>query len=560
MTGLNPNKYYLYDELTAYLKRVADEFPDRARLFSIGESPEGRQIWMVALTDHTTGAHQNRPAYWIDGNTHASEVMGSAACLVTIDHVLTNWETPQIAELMHDRTIYVAPRINPDGAEYVLEKNHYVRSVRRKWPEPEPVLGLEPQDINGDNEVLQMRIEAPDGAWKTSSKDPRVMLPRMPWDTDGPFYHIYAEGLFDEDALRDPRRPMMAGDSHALDFNRNFPSRWEPEGTQYGAGPYPLSEPETKAVVDFLLSHKNVGAMMTYHTYSGVLLRPFGDKPDTKMPNYDLAAYKLFGKRCEELTGFACVSTFHDFLYDPNKPVVGVFEEWAYENYGAFAYTMELWCPWDKAGLDFKGNWLGFWRDRTEEDELALIAWSDKDLGGDGFADWVEFEHPQLGKIELGGWRWLYSFRNCPARMLKDETLPSVLFTLDHASALPRPRLDVRVESAGDETRVVATLQNLGYFPTNITDLAVKNNLVGSPLLEVELGEGVELKEGKLRQKAQHLSGYSQMTSATLSSQHFSGRTRNDVADYVWRVKGEGALVVRWKGDRIGVLEKLVEI
>ena len=52
-----------------------------------------------------------------------------------------------------------------------------------------------------------MRIEAADGAWRTSEKDPRLMVARMPWDTAGPFYHLYAEGLFEEATLADPRTP-----------------------------------------------------------------------------------------------------------------------------------------------------------------------------------------------------------------------------------------------------------------------------------------------------------------------------------------------------------------
>jgi len=560
MTGYKPDQYYRYAELTEYLQGVAKSFPDRAELFSIGTSPEGRELWVVAITDFTTGTHKSRPAYWIDGNTHASEVMGSAASLLTIHHVMTHWDTPEIQDLISDRTLYIAPRINPDGAEYVMEHEHYVRSVRRKWPQNEPMVGLDEQDINGDGLVLQMRIQAKDGAWKISKKDKRVMIPRMPWDLDGPFYHLYGEGLFDEDSLRHPQLPMMERDPHGLDFNRNYPTRWTHESDQMGAGAYPLSEPETRAVVDFLLSHRNVGAMLTYHTYSGVLLRPYGDKPDAQMPKFDLASFKLFGKRCEELTGFPCISTFHEFMYDPLKSITGVFEEWAYEDYGAHCYTMELWAPWQQAGLDFKGNWLGFWRDRTEDDEVALMTWNDNDLKGEAFVDWFEFEHPQLGKLELGGWRWLYSFRNAPAWKLEEETLPSVLFTLDHARALPRPRLDVRVETFGDQFKVVATIKNEGYFPTNITQLAAKNGRVEKPTIEIVVGEGVQLEEGPSRQATAHLAGYSDMTSATLTSQNFHGKTRRDVAEFAWRVKGKGAVVIRWSGDRIGTLERLIEI
>ncbi len=560
MMVYDSNRYYSYTEMTEYLEAVAEAHPQRVSLFSIGQSPEGREIWVVAMTDFKTGNPHERPAYWIDGNTHASEVMGSAACLLTIDHVLGNWDSPEIQDIVADRTLYVAPRINPDGAEYVLMQEHYVRSARRRWPDADPIVGLHEQDINNDGLILQMRIPAEDGAWKVSARDPRLLIARMPWDSEGPFYHLYAEGIFDAEALKDPRFPMLEADPHGLDFNRNYPTRWRPESEQAGAGAYPLSEPETRAVVDFLMSHRNIGAMMTYHTYSGVLLRPHGDKPDEQMPKFDLATYKLFGKRCEELTGFPCISTFHDFAYDALKPIVGVFEDWAYEDYGAHCYTMELWCPWKHAGLDFSKNWLGFWRDRTEDDELALLAWNDGELKGEAFIDWAPFEHPQLGPVEIGGWRWMYSFRNAPAWMLEAETKPSVLFTLDHARALPKPKMDVRVEVCGDETRIVAELRNDGYFPTNVTELALKTGKVRPLMLELDLGDAIELVEGLQRQRVEHLAGYSAMSVASQSSQHFHGRTRRNVARFVWRVKGSGAVTVRWHGERIGVLEKLVEL
>ena len=45
--------------------------------------------------------------------------------------------------------------------------------------------------------------------------------------------------------------------------------RWQAENEQLGAGPYPLSEPESRAQVDFLLDHNNVFGAHTYHTFCG---------------------------------------------------------------------------------------------------------------------------------------------------------------------------------------------------------------------------------------------------------------------------------------------------
>ena len=68
-----------------------------------------------------------------------------------------------------------------------------------------------------------------------------------------------------------------------LDFNRNFPGAWRPEGEQRGAGDYPGSEPEIHAVIDFLAKHPNVYGALTYHTFSRAILRPYGTKSDDDM-------------------------------------------------------------------------------------------------------------------------------------------------------------------------------------------------------------------------------------------------------------------------------------
>ncbi len=550
--------YYLYDELTALLNEWASAHPESTRLESIGTSPEGREIWVFSITDTSTGDFEDKPAFWIDGNTHASEVMGSAASLRTIELLLS--DEPNVAELLRETTFYIAPRINPDGAEYCLTTHHYVRSARRIWPDPDPAPGLNPMDVDGDGEVLQMRVEAEDGAWRVSENDSRVMLPRRPWDTDGPFYHLYDEGTFDEAAWRDPRHPVRPRDTHALDFNRNYPVNWKPDWEEGGAGDYPLSEPETRAVVDFLLAHRNVGGIMSYHTFSGVLLRPFTDKADTEMPKFDLAIYKRLGDRCQELTGFPCLSTFHDFRYDPKKTTAGVFDDWGYERYGVHTFTMELWCPWKHAGLDFSEDFLAFWRDRSESDELALMAWNDNGLDGEAFVDWRKFEHPQLGTVELGGWRFMYSFRNAPHKLLADEVEGSVRFTLDHARALPRPRLSLRVEGDGDARVLVARLENHGHLPTYITELARDKGMLRKPHVELQLGPGLELVRGEPTVRVDHLGGLDNQTTPYFGSQGFGGRTLTHVAEHEWTIRGEGEAVVVWRGDRIGRLTETIAV
>ena len=74
------------------------------------------------------------------------------------------------------------------------------------------------------------------------------------------------------------RQPRPEG----LDLNRNFPAFWRQEFEQVGAGPYPTtSEPEVRAMVDFVIAHPNIGAGISYHTHSGVILRPWAPAATT---------------------------------------------------------------------------------------------------------------------------------------------------------------------------------------------------------------------------------------------------------------------------------------
>ncbi len=558
--GYRPDHYYLHDEMEAFLRRVADRFPDNFSLDSVGRSPEGRGIWVMTVTAADSIPAEDRPAYWIDANTHASEVTGNAAALYAIAYLAEHIDDPAVVSLLQDVTLYIAPRLNPDGAEYCLTHNHYVRSARRPYPDPEPTPGLVEQDLDGDGHVLQMRIEAEDGAWRVSDEDPRLLVPRMPWDDgEGPFYHLYAEGLFEEDSIRDPRRPMKQRDPHGLDFNRNYPYRWQPEAEQPGAGPYPLSEPETRAAVDFLLSHPNVCGIMSYHTYTGVLLRPYTDRPDTEMPAFDLASFELLGKRCEELTGYPCKSTYHDFRYDPVTTVSGVFDDWAYDQYGVHAFTMELWDPQNKAGIEPKERLLDHWQKPTEEDQIRYLKWNDEELDGEGFEPWRPFDHPQLGPVEIGGWKFLYTLRNPPTKYLAKVCHDATLFALDHARACPRPSLSVDArELAPGLWRVTATMKNDGFLPTYVTMRGKK--IVNDLHLELELGEGMELEDGKLRERVPHLEGLSASTVPNYGAHAHSGRTRDTLDVRTWVVEGSGEARIVWRGDRIGRHEATVTL
>ena len=142
-----------------------------------------------------------------------------------------------------------------------------------------------------------------------------------------------------------------------------------------GAGPYPVSEPEVRAVVDFIAHHPNITGGTTFHTWSGVLLRPFEHQPDEEMHAEDLWVYQAVGAKGTELTGYPNISVYHEFRYHPKSVIGGTFD-WIYEHLGIYAWVVEIWSPMREAGITGY-KYIDWFRDHPPEDDLKLLRWSD---------------------------------------------------------------------------------------------------------------------------------------------------------------------------------------
>src|SRR5262249_50760795 len=143
-----------------------------------------------------------------------------------------------------------------------------------------------PGDIDGDGLALAMRVRDAGGELVESREFPGLLVERT-LDDDGPFYKLYPEGMIEHfDGKRIPA-PHFPADN-PIDFTRNVPWGWAPGHEQMGAGPYPSSEPEARGVVEFATAHPEIFAWCDYHTFGGVLIRPLGHAPDTKMNPEDL--------------------------------------------------------------------------------------------------------------------------------------------------------------------------------------------------------------------------------------------------------------------------------
>ena len=556
MPKIRFDKFYRYDELTRLLKAYAKEYPDLIRLESIGKSYEGRDVWWITATNFKSGSDAEKPALWVDGNLHASEVTGSTAALYLIHSLVTRYASDEnVKRALDTRAFYIAPRVNPDGAEWALaDRPKEIRSVTRPYPYSEDAIdGLTAwEDIDGDGRILQMRIEDPNGAWKVHPDDPRLMVRRDPIETGGKYYRILPEGLLKnyDGVTINVRRPK-----ESLDLNRNFPANWRPESDQYGAGTYPTSESEARNLVNFVIDHKNITGVISFHTMSGVLLRGFSVRPDDEQNTDDLWTFQKIGAKGTEITGYPHISTYGDFQYHPKQVITGAFDEWSYEHRGVYSWTVEFWSPMKEAGIE-NIKYIEWYREHPVEDDLKLLKWNDEVLNGKGYVNWYSFKHPQLGKIELGGWDTLHMWSNVPLEFLEKEISPFPEWIVWHA--LISPKLAVRETSVaslgGDSFRIRLVLQNEGWLPTYVTKKALEKKVTRGVIAEITLPKGASLESGKEREELGELEGRAYKPAFTDElAESTSDRVK---VEWVVRAKKGSKIKLLAKHDRAGVVRE----
>jgi murein tripeptide amidase MpaA len=552
MPDVKFDTYYRYEDLTRILQSYAQDYPQLVRLESIGKSYEGRDIWLVTVTSFSTGEAKQKPALWVDGNIHATEISPSSACLYLINRLVTAYgPDPDITRCLDTRVFYICPRVNPDGAELALaDKPKFIRSSTRPYPyDEDPIGGLVMEDVDGDGRILMMRIPDPNGSWKVCSEEPRLLIRRDPAEMGKQYYRLLPEGYIED---YDGALIRIQPKKERLDLNRNFPIKWRQEYEQQGAGPYPTSEPEVRAIAHFIVSHPNITAGVAFHTSGGALLRPYDYQGDDAFLAEDLWTYKKIGQKGTEITGYPAVSVYHKFRYHPNKIITGAFDTWLYEHLGIFGWTVELWNPQRQAGIE-KYKFVEWWREHPLEDDLKMLRWSDEVLKGKGYVDWFAFEHPQLGQVELGGWNQIYAFGNPPPEFLEKEIASFPDWLVWHLLISPRLEIyEASVKPLGEGAyHVRLVIQNTGWLPTYVTKKALEKKVVRGVVCEIGLPEGATLETGKPREELGQLEGRAYKPSAPVTEDATEDRTK---AEWLVRSAQGGNVKLSARHERAGVV------
>ena len=444
--------YYDYEEMRDILIDLTDAYPELLTLDVMGKSREGRDIWVVTVNNPSTGEHSSKPAMYIDANTHGNEIQGSEISIFTIYYLVTRFNKDEwVTQLLNDYSFYIAPTVNPDSRHrFFHEPNtpHSPRQNIRPFDNDRDGYFDEdgPEDLNGDGEITQMRRRSIYGN-QVSSIDPRAMDGKE-FDAYGEWEVFWTEGI-DNDSDGSINEDGLGG----VDLNRQWPWDWAADHKQYGAGPYMLSEPEAYVTAAFIRKHPNIAAVQSYHNAGDMILRPPGTKESSErgLSSKDKRVMDFMAERAKNFLPDYEYLEVYSGLY----PVSGGFFDWTYGELGIFSFTNELYS----FNPDYDGD--GY------SSQVEKLKWNDEVAHGSCFADWEPYNHPELGEIEIGGWKSFCTRMPLPDELF-DMAMQNTLFTLMHASFMPKVEFGEMeiVEIDRNLWRVDVQLKNVSAMPT----------------------------------------------------------------------------------------------
>lgn len=275
--------YHNYAEMVAEIQLAQANYPAIVKLFSIGRSYEGRELWAAKISDHVASDEDEPEALFI-GLYHAREHLTTEMVLQLL-RLLTEGYNPaqpeaQITRLVNTRQIYLVFMLNPDGGEFdIAAPYRYWRKNRQ------PDAGL--SFVNG---------------------------------TDLNRNHSYRWG----------------GDGAS-----STPSDETYRGTAPG------SAPETAAIERFVNSRvidgrQRISVAISFHTYGELILWPYGyqnsdcGSPAADMWPQDRQVLQAMGVAMAATNGYTPMQSCA--LYTTS----GDFADWAYGVHRIFAYTFEM--------------------------------------------------------------------------------------------------------------------------------------------------------------------------------------------------------------------------
>ena len=472
-----------------------------AKLTSLGTTLGGRDIWVIEIANPGAKPVADRPAVLVVANLEGDHLTGSSHALETVRYLVSGAANPAVKQVLDNQVVYVLPRLNPDGAEASFGPVKWDRRTNtRPYDDDNDGRTDEdgPEDLNGDGIISVMRVKDPAGEYMIDPADARVMKRADVAKGETGSYKLYWEGIdSDNDGFINEDGPG------GVDLNRNFQHDYPYFDAD--AGPHMISEREARALMDFVIAKRNIGAILTFGHSDNLVTPPdatgrlaaatslslpafadasnasvfatgmlpaapvfspatrgaqpgadnnpaSGRRPDTTVNRADIEYFKAVSDAYKSITGIRAIA--------PQRRPRGAFFQYGYYHYGVPSFTTPGWAlPAVTAAAGAP----------AVTGDAAVI----RSLEGAGvtnaFLPWTAFRHATLGEVEIGGFR-PYATTNAAPKDLADLGRKHGEFVVKLAGMLPRVRIahtEVKAHGGGLYT-VTVDVENTGFFPTSL--------------------------------------------------------------------------------------------
>jgi hypothetical protein len=534
------NRYYTADGLNALTKKIADAHPNLVKRVSIGKSFEGRDMYMLQITNYAKGNPDRKPGFYIDGNIHSNEIQGGEISIYTAWYLTESYgDVDFITEMLDDRIFYIMPSINPDA------RNNYMKAPNTGSSPRAGMMGLDddrdglvdedlPDDIDGNGSITQMRRKSATGNLIVDPQDPRKMI-AIGVDDDVPA-GVQRYEMLGQEGIDNDGDGLVNEDPHGYyDPNRDWGWKWQPDYIQRGAYKYPFSVPENRNVADFVLAHPNIAGGQSYHNSGGMILRGPGAEEDISTYNRaDIRIYDAIGSKGEKiLPGYSYLTVYKD-LYS----VFGGELDWFYGSRGIYTFSNEIFTRF----AYYKNNEGGRDLSYTIDEDLLM---------GDAFEPWKTFNHPTYGEIEIGGFRKNFG-RATPGFMLEEELHRNMAFTLYHAYHMPHLSIaEVKEKDLGGGLKeITATIKNDRLMPTHASQ-DLKYSIERPDYISIT---GVDVQAGMIVNDEDFgVTTEQKVEPAKLRVRNIPG---DDIVKVRWIVSGRGKYTITVDSAKGGVVTK----
>jgi hypothetical protein len=476
--GLAQAGYSDFAQLSARLARLTTQAGGLAQVRSLGKTATGKDIWLLTLGK---GDPKTKPALALVAGVEGTHLAGTEVAVQLAEKLLANASQDSVAKLLETKTLYIIPLVNPDAAGQYFAKLKYERSGNARPTDDDRDGKLDedgPEDLNGDGLITYVRVQDPTGTHKPHDKDPRVMVKADPLKGERGQYLYFAEGV---DNDKDGKYNEDGEGGVAL--NKNFTFDY-PIFTP-GAGEFPVSEPENRALLDFLYAAPNVYAVFTFGPANNLTEPIKFDRLKTskRIITGWLEKDAAVNDQVSKLYGQAGLKDA------PSLPgTKGDFFQTAYFHYGRLSFsTPAWWLPKDTAKV------------QLDNDEAKLLRWAANQKVANVFVDWAPIQHPDFPgqKAEVGGLA-PFAKLNPPAELLGPAADKHLKFLTSFAQLMPGIALaNLKTEAvSGGLTRITVDLHNPGLLPTT-AEIGERVQYVDRLKVELKLGQGQTVLAGR---------------------------------------------------------------